>query len=444
MLEKAARTAATRWSHNNGIGRGIILPFLYATPTIQLRTYNEAHTESTVARKNGRRSAAQGRPSSPGRRDTTGRINRRRHEVKALNDAELGSGRISEPSPEETTALTPPRRDIERVDAVPFENAADGVRAGDEDPNSTITPREKKAFEKLFSLQKAKVTPTPTTEKGKKDDRRRDRPRPKFPPTLQPLAQEAQENQQGSTEQSTRQSQTPRDDATNRLQFVVNEVLDKSRTDVELWQNLKAYVLNRTAALKLDPEPSPYAVTAAKQWTELAKTLPSQYKISEEWESSAMTTNLPIHLLHYMSLCRERVPTSPAPLNVLPALKELGPSAFAMGASTALYNAHMRLLHRFHPFAIHLVVDVLEEMDREVYPFDDETVDVIANVMKETNKCIHGERGRGVQAIFVSARVRKGLGDLKHWMQVGRERREEEVLQETRKRTARAEDPQII
>ncbi|KAK3670676.1 hypothetical protein LTR78_009511 [Recurvomyces mirabilis] len=354
------------------------------------------------------------------------------------------------------------QRSAPEEEDVPFEDASDEQRAGFNPDKSTITPRERQTFEKLFSLQKQAKPPGQRDGTGVQnykvqntsldaildsamsDITTRSRHTPKFPPALQPMAEEARSKNQLTTTLAIRTNDdSARSKEIQRDYTHVTKLMTSAPSDQETWKILKGLVLNRVAALRLDVngESTTYQTQAGKSWakteTNILKKKRSKASVFKDApnlsELQILTVNLPAHLQDFMGYMSIHFPSSPLPLNLLPALKKIGPSAFALGVTTTLYNSHISLLHTHHPTAVPTIVEVLEEMDREVYSFDDQTLEVVEKVLRSLSGYRHGHSGKAVQILFSSERVTRGVKDLTEWRRIMLGRRQEDALRKARK-----------
>jgi len=306
------------------------------------------------------------------------------------------------------------RRD--REEAIPFENIALPNDAGVDLDNSTVTPRERKAFEKLFTLKKSKpAQSTATPPKASTDD------------GVDSILAEAVANTKKPRRRPEKSVATPAqakpdketDVEANRVR--VAAIFDRKDNDTSLWHELQMQVLTRLASLPLNRAPS------------------DKEKVDDQSADRAikvLTANAPGHLVHFMRTSRIKFPGSPLCLNLIPKLKELGPGAFALGASTGLYNEHLLALHRLYPTDLESILDVLAEMDREVYEYDDETLEVIGKTLKDINMWRSGHEGPAVQIVFGTERVERCVSRLRKVAEVVKERREDAALRAVREAEA--------
>ncbi|KAK3652175.1 hypothetical protein LTR56_005308 [Elasticomyces elasticus] len=336
-------------------------------------------------------------------------------------------------------------------EGVPFEDTAQELIAGRDpaDSTSTITPREKKVFEKLLGLRKDKTSATTTQTKDSSSGagtgldaildsaitniKQHERPPPQFPDALRPLAEEAREKQRA--QRAARAEETTAESATIQADLSrTNKLLDAAPTDILLWEILNKHVLNRAAYLRLDAVPTSTASIKTKEALRKFNKIRNKPSAkTKESELDILTSNFPLWLMRYLEICRREFPTSILPLNLLPILHALGPSILALGASTQLYNAHLRLLITHYPHHVPDFAKVLAEMDRLVYAFDEETLEIVDDVIKGVNRYQHGHAGPGPQALFKMEGMQvQGLNVLIRWRRIMGKRREEAAVRGVR------------
>ncbi|KAK5696270.1 hypothetical protein LTR17_024347 [Elasticomyces elasticus] len=370
----------------------------------------------------------------------------RRRDIKEFRPQDRSES-TTEPTREDRTFGRAPGTPTS--EGVPFENTAQELIAGRDpaDSTSTITPREKKVFEKLLGLSKDKSSATTIPSKDSSNGtgldaildsaigniKASERPRPQFPDALRPLAEEALAKQRAQraarAEETTAKSATIQTDLSR-----TNALLDAAPTDILLWETLNKHVLNRAAYLRLDAVPQSTASIKTKEaLRKFGKIRNKPSAKSKESELEILTSNFPLWLMRYLEICQRDFPTSVLPLNLLPTLHALGASVLALGASTGLYNAHLRLLIHHYPHHVPDFAKVLAEMDRLVYPFDEETLEIVDDVLKGVSRYQHGHAGPGPQALFRMEGMQvQGLNVLIRWRRIMGKRREEAAVKGVR------------
>ena len=355
---------------------------------------------------------------------------------------------------------------------------------------TTITPTERRAFEGLFKLHdvsEAKDKSSPNARMSRKRNERgrdrpggldailenalesidsRGRPRAEFPAALRPLAEEsrvrsAREKAKGGVRRVVGDGAEQEPSQTDALQRaaktevgIIMKKMNGAETDVEIWQILNEEVFEWVRALELDGPTASGTVDKKKKKkgrkkvahdngenTTSAAAAPENDKGSAASSLSMTATPLPPGFtpLYLLSLTLPwilfrtigfhsiRFPLSPLALSVLPTLQTLGPTATALGLSTKVYNAHMRVLYRRYG-DVHAVADMLAEMEREVYEFDAETAVLVNEILDEEHMKWEGGRGESGKAVAGMERGRLGWRRLLEWKEILRGRRVEEAL----------------
>ncbi|KAH9822046.1 hypothetical protein Tdes44962_MAKER04840 [Teratosphaeria destructans] len=471
MLARASRGGtATRCS--DAWGSSTLLPFLYQTHTIQRR-----HFQPTTAHHDGHEQADGDPNQSTSSPTSSFRIVPVNTSSFRMVAASSGT-RSPHTSPRPPTRPPSSRRERDRADAaedhrgrprhpstdhVPFDRSGSAGSIGA--PKTTITPGEKRVFEKLFTLKKDKPRRSKPGEQKDDDDddddesvesilesavsriHAQERPAKEFPAALKPMADEARarrERQSADAKEANRTAAIQRElDATNAL-------LDAATSDVELLRALETHVLGRVVALNLEGTPkSEYERDVfrlhirhrrkIRRQKVLARTSgfvndrTGMLTVANQDDLEIMTVNFPDHLLHYMTISPEKFPGSLLSLNLLALLKRLGPAAFALGATTQLYNAHLRLLYSKFPFDLYAVVEVLEEMDRAVYPFDDDTEALLVEILRDAKKYVQRrEGGPALEVMWRGAKMTRALQRVLEWRDEMGKRREEAALKRVR------------
>ncbi|KAK0835918.1 hypothetical protein LTR73_000419 [Friedmanniomyces endolithicus] len=457
MLERAAcRLQANR---SDSLARsGTLLPFLYFTATVQ--RCNQPRVRR-IDKSSTPRAYTQLREYATRRSPQEGSVQRpARQPLPTQNSRGAGQRRGDGLAPT-TRHARAPAGTPSFSEGVPFEDGAQELIAGrDPDSESTITPREKKVFEKLLSFSRANAAST-VSEHGKPrpakssrnlgldavldparaNTRARERPPPQFPAALRPLAEEARDKQRASRLGRATESDSVKDKAILTDLNRTNALFDDAPTDLDLWQSLQTHLLSRVAVLELDGPPKTSRLQAA---VHSYRNLHTQTRAKRAPPKSLsdlehLTANLPQNLLHYLSLNATHFPTSLLPLNLLPALHSLGPTAFALGATTQLYNARLALLHRHYPANISALNSVLAEMDRQVYAFDDETLGIVDGVLRMAARFKYGHSGPGPRSLMGMEGVERDVVALGKWAKVMRERREEAAVRKVREEEAERE-----
>lgn len=423
-----------------------LLPFLYNT-----RTIRNQHTDALSELENS--SNVQERRPRP-RDENNGskpsfriRNDRREYEERLRHYENAKTRRRRQQGGEEEDGLNnhfeSPRtqaRRSEREEHIPFEHAAQETASiRDKISTSTMTPMEKKAFENLLSLGSQKAP----KDKGRHRDRIED--------VLKDAAAKAQAKQETSDD-------TPMPEALKKMQDKMNEdrsaaqkvlleqavkqdlqqvktAFEAAQSDIELWQILHEKVLARVTQLRLEEPAAPKSPVRQKNRKarlerEAAQQSesPWQGKVSDEL---VITRTLPQHLVECQRQLSTTFPSSQLHTSLLPYLKSLGPTTYALATSTKLYNQHMRSLFKSQT---HLpqIVNTLEEMDKEVYEFDDKTKDLIDVIRKRGSLARRGVYGAGAGALWRGERFTKATRAATFWADNIEKRMQEQALREAK------------
>ena len=268
-----------------------------------------------------------------------------------------------------------------------------------------MTPKELAIFETLFRSKQAK--PTDSKKVGEQQQKAPNLAKvvPDFPAPLRALADEAQVLHATATPEAqddgiNGNSSLQTSEAAEKFLSKIKARMDKAQTDAALWEIMTDEVFNNIRALKLD-EPSARSSMKAE-------------------DAEALTRSLPSILLHFMSLMQSTFPGSSYGLAILPALKKLGPSAFALGATTDLHNEHMQILYRQYT-DLDSIASTLAEMNKEVYEFNTGTSALLQSIFQRERAATSGRMGPGLQALWSTDRKVRALQKLKQWNQTVQE-----------------------
>jgi hypothetical protein len=216
----------------------------------------------------------------------------------------------------------------------------------------------------------------------------------------------------------------------------VTGLMEKAETDRELWGVLEKEVLGMIKRLDLDAVKQDLAFQTSKSGKNRrakTKTQPSSdpespfptsptdtpYIPSKPAPSNSkmLFATYPHHLHTAASLLRTRFPTSPLPLSILPTIKSLGRSSYALGASTALYNLLLRTAWHQHS-SYDLMDELLSDMDNGGVEFDLDTLSTLDSVLSEFQSVRRGEMGWAVKTVWSMDVFGEGAKRLQKWRDV--------------------------
>lgn len=146
-----------------------------------------------------------------------------------------------------------------------------------------------------------------------------------------------------------------------------------------------------------------------------------------------LSVSFPQHMINTFTNLTTRYPGSLLPLNLIPLLKSYGPSTAALGLSTELYNLHLRNYWQKYRDLI-AVDEILQEMNENVYEFDQITHNFVVMVLTSLEDARRGERGQTSQLMGRMDRALRGEKAIRGWMKVMTRRRYEEALRKAREK----------
>ncbi|GIZ48399.1 hypothetical protein CKM354_001146100 [Cercospora kikuchii] len=399
---------AARASHRLSIAEcahGTLLPFLYQTKTIARAYSEELHLDQK---------AGQGAEEGRKLREIKERWSRRRS-VTTHDDGQSAT-RVHERWEPISQRMQNVARRPKKSQSIPFEGNTGSATPSERLQNTTMTPREMQVFEQLFRKGIGKETvEEQAQDKAKKASKTS--AGVEFPDLLKPLVEEAEQLRRQSTlDKNGMETMGELAKPLEELEIkdaqglAIKDRMDKAASDVECWKVLREHVLDRLA---------------------------------NESDHNAMQTSfpaLPGLLLHHMRLHADKLPaTHSLGLVVLPELKKIGPLAFALGATTELYNQHMQLLWRQYR-DLDEIDNVLAEMDREVYSFNEGTQDLLAAILDHADDALSGRLGPTARALWTMDRKSRGLAKLKEWKKAVDQRLREQALSDVQALQADLDD----
>ncbi|KJX98607.1 hypothetical protein TI39_contig402g00020 [Zymoseptoria brevis] len=284
------------------------------------------------------------------------------------------------------------------VDHVPFEGTAGALSPLQRLEGSTMTLREMEVFRRILN----KTAESPTAETGRVSSRLD--AAPEFPEALRPLVDEAKDLQaQKAKEMSSKpqqQSASTGAQLAPRAQEYLSstrKLMDTARTEAALWDVLQTKVFQKVESLQLE-----------------SRHKPSGGMIRD---LNVLTATLPTLLLHFMTLIETSFPRSSLGVMLLPALEKRGPSAFALGATTGLFNHHMSFLYKQYS-DLDAIVEILAQMDKNVYNFNSDTRELLAMIFDDADAASSGQAGPALEALWSTDRRQRALTKLRAWDKV--------------------------
>jgi hypothetical protein len=122
---------------------------------------------------------------------------------------------------------------------------------------------------------------------------------------------------------------------------------------------------------------------------------------------SILQTEYPQYLVNASRLLRKSFPSSPYALNILPAVRRLGPVSYVLGGSTALFNEALLLLWN-QESNLHAMADLLDEMDKQGVESNEITVKFLKGVRKVRARELQGLNGAWRRMWWEIANIEEG------------------------------------
>ncbi|KAJ4398555.1 hypothetical protein N0V91_010128 [Didymella pomorum] len=192
----------------------------------------------------------------------------------------------------------------------------------------------------------------------------------------------------------------------------IDTLLTSSKTDRELWETLHREVFDRVRALDLDST-APKKHDPKSRIPKPATPAPTDPKI--------LFANYPHHLLTALTTLRTTFPASQLPQSLLPTIKSLGRSSYALGATTALYT-HLIRTAWLQQSSYALITSLLSDMHNGAIEFSPEVLEVLDAVVKEYDMARSGRLGREMQMVYGMEQFGEGIREVRRWRAVVAER----------------------
>ncbi|KAL6702976.1 hypothetical protein ACN47E_010331 [Coniothyrium glycines] len=190
----------------------------------------------------------------------------------------------------------------------------------------------------------------------------------------------------------------------------VDELLQSAKTDKELWQILDREILEKIRNLELDGPAGQQSVQIAKARTD---TMTS--------ESRIVFQNFPHHLNTAVAILRDNFPSSHLPLTILPTIKALGRSSYALGATTSLYCQLIRTAW-IQQSSYSYIDALLVEMDNSAIEFHSTILSLLGAIIKEHEMARSGRLGGEMQLVYVMDQILEDIKKIRQWRSVIAER----------------------
>lgn len=355
-----------------------------------------------------------------------------------------------------------------REDFIPFDDSSERLL----DRESTVTESERHIFERLRSVGRAK-TPPPTRLQSPLaiyPDRQSARlratseldaildeavsemlgetikrssplsPSPPLPPSESPApTASSKPATQGKNKKGSKTSQaaaaknvaTVSDVQQTELSRIMYQI-NKAGTDTALWEVVETEIMDPIKALDLDRSKTSETVASVgvskgrppktkaevKKDRDLEKAKqkkkqeePAKEEPPDPRSRDVVAPNFPQLLFHAAKVLRETYPSSLYNLSILEQLRLIGPSAFALGATTGLYNE--AIAYTFETRSdIPAITDLLEDMEKNFVEPNARTRDILAKVNERTLRIRQGFYGDANRAVAAMDRMKKSMNGI--------------------------------
>jgi hypothetical protein len=190
----------------------------------------------------------------------------------------------------------------------------------------------------------------------------------------------------------------------------VDKLLKSAQTDRQLWQILEREVFDQLRKLDLDE------TNSSKKERSKANTpkIKSKSAANSIVDTRVLFPNYPHHLLTAVSTLRTHFPASPLALTILPTIKSLGRSSYALGATPKLYKYLLRTAW-IQQSSYAMMDTLLTDMETNIVEFDAEILEVLDAVIKEHDTAKNGQLGREMQMVYGMEMWMEGIKKVKVW-----------------------------
>jgi len=187
----------------------------------------------------------------------------------------------------------------------------------------------------------------------------------------------------------------------------VEALMKNANTDIELWEVMEKEVFSLIFKLGLEDNGEPRTAKPKKAKKAKKGEIERYEKVVAQSPSgtdvSALTLHGPLYPSHLLLglrlLDRSFVKPSPLALSILPKIKSLGPISHVLGASTQLYNELLRVyFYRYEDF--NSIAKTLNEMEKSAVEIDEDTLEVIIDILKMKAVIARGEKGSTLKYLW--------------------------------------------
>ncbi|OAG03728.1 uncharacterized protein CC84DRAFT_1149346 [Paraphaeosphaeria sporulosa] len=199
----------------------------------------------------------------------------------------------------------------------------------------------------------------------------------------------------------------------------IKALFEAAPTDQALWAVLEKEVLSVIRGMDLENGPgmfSPKSKTNSKsKLKSLSKPSVSGHKGDPSpTDPTIVYPNYSSHLIAAANTLRKNFPASPLMFNILPTVKDLGRSSYALGASTGLYKALIRAAFR-RDNNYPQICALLQDMDNGGIEYDFSVLAFVDEILATHAGADKGHYGRSLQAVVRLELYQEGAEKLRAW-----------------------------
>jgi hypothetical protein len=193
----------------------------------------------------------------------------------------------------------------------------------------------------------------------------------------------------------------------------VDTLLKSAHTDRKVWEILEREVFDQLRKLDLDG-PTATKKERTKINTPKSKSKTNSSPISDKRN---LFPNYPHYLHTALFTLRAQFPASQLPLTLLPTIKAIGRSSYALGATTVLYKQLIRTAW-LQQSSYTLIDTLLTDMESNAVEFDAGILEVLNSVIRDNDLARAGQFGRETQMVYGMEQWVEGIGRVVEWRDV--------------------------
>ncbi|KAF9733443.1 hypothetical protein PMIN06_009131 [Paraphaeosphaeria minitans] len=197
----------------------------------------------------------------------------------------------------------------------------------------------------------------------------------------------------------------------------IKALFEAAPTDQALWAVLEKEVFSVIRSMDLENSPGMFAPKSNPKSKLKFLSKPSVFGHKGDLSPTDPTIvypNYSSHLIAAANTLRKNFPASPLMFNILPTVKDLGRSSYALGASTGLYKALIRAAFRSdnnYP----QICALLQDMDNGGIEYDFSVLAFVDEILATHAGADKGKYGRSLQAVVRLELYQEGAEKLRAW-----------------------------